>query len=70
MIKIDNLPGFLAIIGNAGDLYIVNVYPMRILSHMMLDFRGISKVRYFAKTHTLVICDADGKMIICHDQNM
>ena len=37
---------------------------------MMLDFRGISKVRYFGKTHTLVICDADGKMIICHDQNM
>jgi hypothetical protein len=67
MIKIDNLPGFIAIVGNTGDVYIVNVYPMRILSHLMLDFTGISKIRYIAKTHTLIICDANGKLIVCVD---
>jgi len=69
MIKIDNLPGFIAIVGNSGDVYIVNVYPMRILSHLMLEFTGIGKIRYLAKTHTLLICDANGKLIVCVDQN-
>jgi hypothetical protein len=69
MIKIENMPGFVAVVGNQGDVYIVNVYPMRVLSHLILDFTGIGKIRYVASTHTLVICDANGKLIVCVDQN-
>ena len=64
------LPGFVAIVGDTGDICILNVYTMHIMSHLFLDFQGLSKIRYDPFLHILEVCDQNGKVVILVDQNI
>lgn len=44
MINIEDYPGYIAVIGGEGDLYIINVYTMTMLNHCCLQFKGFHSI--------------------------
>jgi len=58
-----------AIVGDQGDICILNIYTMHTVSHLFLDFQGLSKIRYDPDLHLMKVCDQNGKVVILVDQN-
>ena len=61
---VEGFPGHVFVIGDEGDIYVINVYTMSIHAHKFgLKFRGFVGCKYFPEINTLTICDADGCII-------
>jgi hypothetical protein len=39
--KIKNHPGHIMVIGDKGDIYIINIYTMNLLNHFAEEFSGV-----------------------------
>lgn len=44
--NIKGFPGNVILIGDLGDIYIINVYTMKISSHICSNFKGFIKCKY------------------------
>ena len=61
---VEGFPGHVFVIGNEGDIYVINIFTMTIHSHKFgLEFRGFVGCKYSPYNNTLTICDADGCII-------
>lgn len=58
--NIKGFPGSVILIGDQGDIYVVNVYTMQVTNHLCSTFKGFVKCKYDPFIATLEICDANG----------
>jgi hypothetical protein len=52
--KIKTHPGHIIVIGDKGDIYIVNIYTMTLLKHFSAAFKGVAICLY--KSNAFVLC--------------
>lgn len=61
---VDGFPGHVFVIGNEGDIYIINVFTMSLHSHKFgLEFEGFVDCKYSPESSMLTICDSKGRII-------
>ena len=52
--KIKSHPGHIIVIGDKGDIYIINIYTMTLIKHFLFEFEGCVDCIY--KNNVFILC--------------
>mmetsp|Transcript_39544 Transcript_39544/g.38050 ORF Transcript_39544/g.38050 Transcript_39544/m.38050 type:complete len:164 (+) Transcript_39544:298-789(+) len=63
--KLKNYPGLMMVLGDQGDISVINVYTMTLITQLCYDFKGC--VNCLFRANQLILCDTTGKIFVWRD---